>query len=452
MWDVAHRFELGCEDAKKLTPWLQELDPKLQSVMKKFTLGMHHTNLRDVAEEMGVNFLEFCLFSETRFIEYSHRTYDHFISMYPVLITKIQRNMKDEHLTTDLLQDREHSETLLAQMIFILNLIFMREVSHLYAIFSKNSQAFDVLPFNCMTQFTKLKGSLSKASESFKRGESPIIETIHFRRDNKPFNLWEDFGNHTSLLISEQKFCGFDVLLPAEKGRVTRSVTSSASEAGDYSLLIKSYFSKYAEYIDVLLFHLHCRFIPWPQWLQSCNSCFNFLDPTPTEVRREKFISFLDEKHSPVPLNEQEKERLKAEYATLLVHAEELSDLKTVEAIWYKLLTEERYYENCKNVNEFALRFLTRTTNECTVESQVSAIESIEHSSRRLKHLMAERLSFISTNGPHPFASLKVIEDSLNKYFNGKPWHFVLSNSKYFTSKVVDRQMRESQNMANDLA
>ena len=109
VWDVAHRFELGCEDAKKLTPWLQELDTTLQSVMKKFTLGMHHTNLRDVAEEMGVNFLEFCLFSETRFIEYSHRTYDHFISMYPVLITKIQRDMKDEHLTTDLLQDRKHS-------------------------------------------------------------------------------------------------------------------------------------------------------------------------------------------------------------------------------------------------------------------------------------------------------------------------------------------------------
>ena len=66
---------------------------------------------------------------------------------------------------------------------------------------------------------------------------------------------------------------------------------------------------------------------------------------------------------------------------------------------------------------------------------------------------MAERLLFISTNGPHPFASLKVIEDALKKYFKGKLWHFVLSNTKYYTSKVVDRQMKESlNNMANDLA
>ena len=86
------------------------------------------------------------------------------------------------------------------------------------------------------------------------------------------------------------------------------------------------------------------------------------------------------------------------------------------------------------------------------MESQVSAINSIETSSRPLKHQMAEMLSFISTNGPHPLASLNVIEDALNVYFKGKQWHFVLSNSKYYTSKVVDRLIRESQDMANDLA
>ena len=65
---------------------------------------------------------------------------------------------------------------------------------------------------------------------------------------------------------------------------------------------------------------------------------------------------------------------------------------------------------------------------------------------------MEENLSFISTNGPRPFASLNVVEDATNVHFKGKPWHFVLSKSKYYTSKVVDRQIRESQGMANDLA
>ena len=116
----------------------------------------------------------------------------------------------------------------------------------------------------------------------------------------------------------------------------------------------------------------------------------------------------------------------------------------------------ENNYKTCINVNEFALRFLTRTANECTVETQVEtqvlSISHIETSSRSLKHAMGEKLTFISTNGPHPIASLKVVEDAMNIHFKGKPWHFVLSKSKYYTSKVVDREIRGSENMANNLA
>ena len=104
------------------------------------------------------------------------------------------------------------------------------------------------------------------------------------------------------------------------------------------------------------------------------------------------------------------------------------------------------------NLNEFALRFLTRTSNECVVESQVSAIENIETSSRHLKHVMGEKLSFIKTNGPHPYSSLTVIEDALDKHFAGKPWHFVLMDSHYYTSKVVDNKIRQYESMTNDLA
>ena len=78
IWDVAHRVELACKDTKNDTKWLTDFDTTLQSIMKKFTLGMHHTDVRNIAEELGETFLEFCLFSDTRFIKYPHRTYDHF--------------------------------------------------------------------------------------------------------------------------------------------------------------------------------------------------------------------------------------------------------------------------------------------------------------------------------------------------------------------------------------
>ena len=106
--------------------------------------------------------------------------------------------------------------------------------------------------------------------------------------------------------------------------------------------------------------------------------------------------------------------------------------------MWYKLLTEEKYYRNCKFTNHFILQFFTRSLNECVVETEVSNVEHITTSERPLKDENTEMLNFVSTNGPHPLMSSKVVEDMLCHRF-GKDWNFSLSNSKWFVSKVVDR-------------
>ena len=124
----------------------------------------------------------------------------------------------------------------------------------------------------------------------------------------------------------------------------------------------------------------------------------------------------MKEKFGPVPLKNDEKARISAEYATILVHVTTLkgnANIKRCEEFWYQLLSTKEYYENCLNINEFALRFLTRTFNECTVESQGSAIDSID-SSLNLKHITADKLSFTSSNGPHPLHALNVIEEALD--------------------------------------
>ena len=165
------------------------------------------------------------------------------------------------------------------------------------------------------------------------------------------------------------------------------------------------------------------------------------------------------EEPSDVPIIIQEKERIKAEYVTLQHFAKdvEINLLKKKskfhqEELWYDLLSTEKYFKNCLNINEFALKFLTRTFNECTVESQVSAISQIETTSRRLLHEHAQKLAFISKNGPHPLVAVNVVEEPLNLYFKGKPWHFALSNSKYYTSKAVDSDFKEVKDMPNLLA
>ena len=122
------------------------------------------------------------------------------------------------------------------------------------------------------------------------------------------------------------------------------------------------------------------------------------------------------------------------------------------EEFWYKLLAEKRYYEHCIYVNDYALRFLTRSLNECVVEVQVSAISTIESPSRGLKHKTSEKLIFISRHGPHPLKALNVIEDTVNMDFKKRKWHFVLSHLQYFVSRVVDLHLKEADALPNELA
>ena len=115
-------------------------------------------------------------------------------------------------------------------------------------------------------------------------------------------------------------------------------------------------------------------------WLELCNTCFNFLQPIPVELRREIFHSFLSETHSPIPWSADKKVWLKAK---LLVYAEELKDFKSSDDIWYRLLTDERFYENLKNINEVSDMHNQRDCGDC-----------------------------LQSNSLHPYASLKVSSSS----------------------------------------
>ena len=166
-------------------------------------------------------------------------------------------------------------------------------------IFSKSSQKFDVLPFHGRLQFEKLKLSLSNARDRLKSGEIPNIETLEKTLHHDAFNLWEDFKTCTETLLNDQTFCGFKILLTNERGRVTRSSNVLGCEPASYLQITKSCFTKYSEYIELLLFHLHCRLVPWPKWLTLCNTCFNFISTTATEERNHNFGKLLDQKFGP---------------------------------------------------------------------------------------------------------------------------------------------------------
>ena len=143
--DCAHRLELAVNDAKNgkkdrdekwVKPqckWLLELDRTLQHIMTKFNLGANHSDLRNIAIELKETFLEFCMFSDTRWIEYAYRTYDHFERMLPILYDKIKRDESKAEKQKDA-DALENLESLLVQVKTVSDLLFMRDVSHLLTV------------------------------------------------------------------------------------------------------------------------------------------------------------------------------------------------------------------------------------------------------------------------------------------------------------------------------
>lgn len=97
-------------------------------------------------------------------------------------------------------------------------------------------------------------------------------------------------------------------------------------------------------------------------------------------------------------------------------------------------------------MNFIALKYLNRSHNE----SAVSSVERIDTSGRPLKDDNVDKLNFISTNGPHPLVSIKLVDDMLTNYF-GKDWHFTQTRSKWFISKTVDRHFQRARNLPNSL-
>ena len=153
--DAAHRLELSCQDAKQgkndskgncivsKANWLIQLDSLLQFIMSHFRYGHNHTQLHNIARENNEVFLEFNLFSEIRFVEHSYRTYDHFVRMFHLLYEKLKRDEAARERSDKAI----HLQNTLVVVETVLDLIFMRDLSHLLTYCSNEFQRFDVLPF-----------------------------------------------------------------------------------------------------------------------------------------------------------------------------------------------------------------------------------------------------------------------------------------------------------------
>ena len=166
------------------------------------------------------------------------------------------------------------------------------------------------------------------------------------------------------------------------------------------------------------------RFEPWPSWVKCCNEAFNFNNNYTHEERKAALRRLMDILSGPTPLLSEEKERIAAEFVTLVLNAADIKtkhrDKLSQSEICYHLLSNDEYHRHCKKINAFALKLLNRSFSEGIVEVEVSNLKDTSTENRPLKQRTTEMLNFISTNGPHPLVCMSLVDDTLNARFGKK--------------------------------
>ena len=140
--------------------------------------------------------------------------------------------------------------------------------------------------------------------------------------------MWDTLRNANSDILEKQEFQGIKLLLPSEKGRVTRRGTRIGCDESAYRKLFEQKLIVYGNYLHNLSEQFVFRFHPWPQWLILCNEAFNFeISDVSTETRKDSFEQLMECPFGPNPLLDNEKARLRSEYVTFLLNASNALDI-----------------------------------------------------------------------------------------------------------------------------
>ena len=109
----------------------------------------------------------------------------------------------------------------------------------------------------------------------------------------------------------------------------------------------------------------------------------------------------------------------------------------------------EKYYIDQQKFISLALKLLCKTPNEAVVESLGSVLQKHMKPERSAKQSSFDSELHIDWNGPVVTKADSLLERSLDKKFGSrKRWNFKVGDSKFYTSKVVDRKKAETSRLS----
>ena len=436
--DAAHLLESTLGDVKKVTPWLQKIFDFLTTAMVHFRVGSAQETLKAECEKLQCPFYTFHLFSTTRFHEYVYRSvknFDHMWMPMMMILKRISSTVSSEGV--------EAQKGIIKQLQdpqFIIELLFVSEVSKQFSILSQLFQEENKFPFHVKKSSETVYNNMRHAKDNFQKNLLP--------KENEDNDNWKQFNSAIQEIKKDGTYKSVKLISKGTQGFTRASSSTSELDIEDQITLC---FKKFSTYLQTLL---DCtdpekfwgRFA-WPEWLLLSETCFDFLLDIAEDVREESFKDLLEIQFSPHPLKEDEKERLKEEYKTLCLIAKDMNEkqrFKSIEEFWYDLLTSENLFKHIRFLINYALRPLSRTYNETILESMFSKVKDTDGVGKPLNYETAEQLCFIRYNGPNPLRAKGLVRAALDKKFKGKEWHFVTDSKQFFVSKNIQHQIQEA--------
>ena len=124
--------------------------------------------------------------------------------------------------------------------------------------------------------------------------------------------------------------------------------------------------------------------------------------------RKSSLDKLMDRPMQPEPIASEQKQVLRAQYTTLFINVEDLlkkdGQSHKNSNIWYKICTSSTCFECTKDIIHFALSFLVRDQNECSVELLIGDIQEVDSSNRPcLLHETATMQEFVRKKWPITF-------------------------------------------------
>ena len=117
--------------------------------------------------------------------------------------------------------------------------------------------------------------------------------------------------------------------------------------------------------------------------------------------------------------------------------------------VLHGMCQQEKFYIGKQDFISLSLKLLCKTPNEAVVESMGSMLQKHMKPERNAKQSVFDDEMHIDWNGPVLSRADSLLEMSLDRKFGSrKQWNFKSGESKFYTSKVVDRKKAETSRLS----